>query len=430
MEIRLQSFISGDKLVISNKLSKLYSKQTIFRDKDYLKKGHHPHSLDEVLHRDHIIDIYTNCLRDVMHGSVPDNIFVYGTYGTGKTMLTKLITSEIALAAEMEGYKVLVIYIFCESYSAPSPLLRHINQELINSISELENKMVGTSISRNFEYFCELVNLISIPIILIFDEIDKLNNPDIINQLSRIKECGFTQNNICIIGITNDTVFYDNLDGRTKSIIGQNELFIPPYNAEELADILTARANLAFEDEVCEDVVIPLCAAFGAQENGDARKAMDLLRLSGENAELRSSLKICEQDVKVAKGKVEINRQAEVVRKLPTQTKAVLFACTHRYEITGSNLETTEIYNSYIKIAEVISLDTVTLRRVGDYISELASIGILSINKISRGRRRGVVNFVKPITDTHIIEQTILQDPRFEELQRKRKFSFNASFDV
>ena len=157
---------------------------------------------------------------------------------------------------------------------------------------------------------------------------------------------------------------------------------------------------------------------------------MDLLRLSGENAELRGSLKICEQDVKVAKGKVEINRQAEVVRKLPTQTKAVLFACTYRYEITGSNLETTEIYSSYLKIAEVISLDTVTLRRVGDYISELASIGILSINKISRGRRRGVVNFVKLITDTYIIEQTILQDPRFKELQRKLPLSFTAGFDV
>jgi cell division control protein 6 len=334
-------------------------------------------------------------------------------------MLTRLITSEIALAAEIEGHKVLVIYIFCESYSAPSPLLWYINQELVNSIPDLKNKMVGTSISRNLEYFCELVNLIPMPIILIFDEIDKLSNPDIINQLSRIKECGFTQSNICIIGITNDTIFYDNLDGRTKSIIGQNELFIPPYNAEELADILQARANLAFEDKVYEEVVIPLCAAFGAQENGDARKAMDLLRLSGENAELRESLKICEQDVRIAKGKVEINRQVEIIQKLPTQTKAVLFACTHRHGITGSDLETTEIYSSYLNIAEVISLDTVTLRRVGDYISELASIGILSINKISRGRRRGVVNFVKPITDTYIIKQVILQDIRFEELQRR-----------
>ena len=59
-----------------------------------------------------------------MSGCVPDNIFVYGTYGTGKTMLTKLITSEIALAAETEGHKVLVIYIFCESYNAPSPLFK------------------------------------------------------------------------------------------------------------------------------------------------------------------------------------------------------------------------------------------------------------------------------------------------------------------
>jgi archaeal cell division control protein 6 len=401
---------------VSQRIRKFYSKKSVFKDKEVLKKGHHPRSLDDVLHRNNVIDKYLTVLQEAINGKVPDNLFVYGTFGTGKTMLTKLITAEIKLAAESVGHKVIVIYIYCETMSAPSPLMQFINQSLINIMNGV-NKLVGISKAKNFEYFYELVNDADAPILIIFDEIDKLKNPDIINQISRIKECGFTRNNVCIIGITNDTNFYTNLDGRTKSILGQNELFIPPYNAEELNDILTSRAEIAFVERAYDENVIPYCSAIGAQENGDARTAIDLLRTAGDLADQRGSNIVEECDARTAKAGLELNRQLEVVASLPTQTKAVLFACVYRYNRTGDAIETTDVYATYLRICSMISIEPVKSRRVNDYIGELNVLGIISVNKISRGRRKGVFNAIRLLTDAAAIEQIILQDYRFEYLK-------------
>jgi orc1/cdc6 family replication initiation protein len=417
-------------MAISKRISDIYSRSTVFVNKDILKKGHHPGSLDEVLHRDRIIDRYLTFLKDVTIGKVPDNVLVYGTFGTGKTMLTKMITSELALAVEQQGNKIIVIYIYCETVSAPVLIMRRINKSIIDKMPDMMNKRVGMSKDANFSYFYELVNKANVPILIIFDEIDKLKNPDIINELSRIKECEFTKNNVCIIGVTNDTNFYSNLDGRTKSIIGQNELFIPPYNADELNDILKSRAELAFIEGCYEKTVIPYCSAIGAQENGDARIAIDMLRAAGDIADQRSSNVIEEKDAKAARYLIEMNRQLEVVRGLPTQTKCVLFACVYRYEDSGFDVEMTAVYKLYLKICSIISIDPVTQRRVNDYIGELNDLGILSVNKISRGRRRGVFNSIKPLADAWEIEEIILHDYRFQQLQILMSESFITDFQL
>lgn len=403
---------------VSKKLTQFYTRSSVFKDKDVLKKGHHPRLLDDVLHRDEVIDKYLTVLHEAIDGKVPDNLFIYGTFGTGKTMLTKLITSEIALAAENLGNKVIVVYIYCETLSAPSPMMQYINQSLINSMHDAE-KLVGITMAKNFDYFYKLVDKFDGPILLIFDEIDKLKHPDIINQIARIKECGFTKNNVCVIGITNDTNFYDNLDGRTKSVLGQNELYIPPYDADQLNDILTSRANAAFVEGSLEEMVIPLCAAFGAQENGDARTAMDILRTSGDIADQRNSKMIEEIDVRAAKEGMELNRQLEVVGGLPTQTKSVLVACALKYSKNKESVETSEIYAEYLRICEIISVEPVKPRRVNDYLGELSVLGVLSVNKISRGRRRGVFNAIRPLADTGALMEVILQDYRFENLKRR-----------
>lgn len=414
---------------ISQRIRNFYSKKSVFKDKEVLKKGHHPRSLDDVLHRDDVIDKYLTVLQEAINGKVPDNLFIYGTFGTGKTMLTKLITSEIKLAAEAIGYKVIVIYIYCETMSAPSPLMQFINQSLINNMNGV-NKLVGISKAKNFEYFYELVNDADAPILIIFDEIDKLKDPDIINQISRIKECGFTKNNVCIIGITNDTNFYNNLNGRTKSILGQNELFIPPYNAEELNDILKSRAEIAFVEGAYDETVIPYCSAIGAQENGDARTAIDLLRTAGDLSDQRGSNIVEECDARKAKAGLELNRQLEVVASLPTQTKAVLFACVYRYNLTGDVIETTDVYATYLRICSIISIEPVKSRRVNDYIGELNVLGIISVNKISRGRRKGVFNAIRPLADAVALEQIILQDYRFEYLKSVLDTAYKTGFKL
>jgi cell division control protein 6 len=51
---------------------------------------------------------------------------------------------------------------------------------------------------------------------------------------------------VSVIGISNDLTFVELLDPRIKSSFGEKEIRFPPYNADQLKDILAERAVKAF----------------------------------------------------------------------------------------------------------------------------------------------------------------------------------------
>jgi len=102
-----------------------------------------------------------------------------------------------------------------------------------------------------------------------------------------------SQSQISIVGISNNLTFLDELDPRVRSSLSEEEIVFPPYNAVQLQEILRKRAKEVFREGVIRDEdVITKCAAFAAREHGDARRALDLLRVSGELAERENSPKV------------------------------------------------------------------------------------------------------------------------------------------
>jgi cell division control protein 6 len=149
---------------------------------------------------------------------------------------------------------------------------------------------------------------------------------------------------------------------------------------------------MAFKDNVLDESVIPLCAALAAQEHGDARRALDLLRVAAELAERERSKRVAEKHVRLAQAKIEVDRVTEVVRTLPTQSKLVLLstilgeesAKTQPNAPTG--LTTGEVFEIYSELCRKTGLDILTQRRITDLISELDMLGIITARVISKGR--------------------------------------------
>ena len=119
-------------------------------------------------------------------------------------------------------------------------------------------------------------------IVLVIDEIDSLvdrNGDDILYNFTRanerITEGGF----ISLIGISNSLTFKDKLDPRVRSSLSEEEMVFNPYTVEQLQKILADRAELAFSENAVSISAINLCAAMAGKENGDARRAIDLLRV-------------------------------------------------------------------------------------------------------------------------------------------------------
>jgi cell division control protein 6 len=235
---------------------------------------------------------------------------------------------------------------------------------------------------------------------------------DVLYNLSRIN-AELKQARVNVIGISNDLKFTEFLDHRVKSSLGEEEIIFPPYDARQLQDILVQRAGISFKDDALEGTVIPLCAALAAQEHGDARRALDLLRVSGEIAEREGARKVGEPHVRRAQNKIELDRVTEVVRTLPTQSKLVLLASILSEEAGMKGLTTGEVYDTYAALCGVSNVDVLTQRRVTDLLSELDMMGILNARVISKGRygRTKEIQLSVPLAETKAV---LREDPMLE----------------
>ena len=292
-----------------------------------------------------------------------------------------------------------------------------------------EVPMTGWPTDRVYNSFFEAVDYHERVVVIMLDEIDKLvekSGDDTLYNLSRMNS-ELATSRVSIMGISNDLKFTDFLDPRVKSSLGEEEIVFPPYDANQLRDILQHRADDAFEEGALSDDVIPLCAAFAAQEHGDARRALDLLRTAGELAERGQTERVEEDHVRRAQEKIELDRVVEVVRTLPTQSKLVLFAIILLEKNGVHNINTGEVYNIYKRLCDEIDADTLTQRRVTDLISELDMLGIVNAVVVSKGRygRTKEISLSVPIDET---EAVLLSDSRLGDIEDVQPF-VQARFD-
>lgn len=362
----------------------MFEHSDIFLNEIVLDKGYSPTKISEILHRKKEIEAYMRHLSKALRNIVPGNLFIYGKMGIGKTMVTKVLTSELEKEALVYGVRVKTIYLHCKAVPTNVGVFKCI----INSLGvETNNEKIKTpnSFDAYFFKFCKLASEFKGVVIIILDEVDKLKDPEILNLLSRVKESGYLENNVCVIGITNDIHFDEMLDAKTKSILSETVLIFPPYDANQLRDILFQRAELAFKPGVVEETVIPLCAAYAAQEHGDARKALELLKMSGNIAEERNDEKITEKHVKAALERIENDKVNELIHTLPTQSKIVLASCIIN-ESASLKSYTGEIYNRYKECCRHLGIEILTQHRIAELLSELSAIGLINALTISKGR--------------------------------------------
>jgi cell division control protein 6 len=255
--------------------------------------------------------------------------------------------------------------------------------------------------------------------VIILDEVDKLKGDEALYNLSRINS-DLKNSKISIVGLSNDLKFTEFLDPRVKSSLGEENMIFPPYDAGELKDILNQRVDIALRIGCVEEDVVPLCSALAAQEHGDARRALDLLRMSAELAERSKSPRITKKHVRMAQSKIEIDRIIEVVRTLPTQSKLILLAILLQEQYnkkmdTKGAITTGEVYEIYKELSKKTRTDKLTQRRIADLVSELDMLGVITARVISKGRY-GRTRDIKMSSSADDIMKILREDEILKEL--------------
>ncbi|MBN1133846.1 MAG: ORC1-type DNA replication protein [Methanosarcinaceae archaeon] len=386
----------------------LLENESLFKNKEVLRPSYTP---DFLLHRDEQINNLAIILVSALRGDTPSNILLYGKTGTGKTAVTRHIGIELEKKSEEMDVSCIVLYMNCEVIDTQYRLLANLARQFGEEIP-----MTGWPTDQVFARFKKTIDEKKQIIIIILDEIDKLvkKGDDVLYNLSRVNT-DLKNSKVSMIGVSNDLKFTEFLDPRVKSSLGEEEVIFPPYDAEQISDILRQRAEKAYKDGVLDDMVIPLCAAFAAQEHGDARRALDLLRVAGELAERENKPKVEEKHVRSAQEKIEIDRIVEVVRTLPTQSKLVLYTILLLRNSGYRNVTTGEVYNIYRQLCSRIDMDVLTQRRVTDLMSELDMLGIVNAVVVSKGRygRTKEISLSVPVASTR---QVLVEDYRLKPL--------------
>ncbi|MBI4181506.1 MAG: orc1/cdc6 family replication initiation protein [Candidatus Aenigmarchaeota archaeon] len=382
------------------------SKHLLFNQKEFLTEKHQP----SIIHRDHQIQQLARTIAPAVNGEKISNTFIFGTVGTGKTLVARHVTSE--LAKEAQGVRIL--YVNCKMKRVSDTeyrLLAELTRELGEAVPP-----TGLPTDQVYAQFFRLLDSKPQHVILILDEIDniiKRIGDDVLYSLLRANQ-DLRQGKLSLIGISNDVTFMDTMDPRVKSSLSEEELIFPPYNAAQLQDILLSRTKEAFQEGVLESGVVAKAAALAAQEHGDARKALDLLRVAGEMAERQGRTKVTIADIDTAEQKLDTDLVVEAVRTQPKQSLAVLAAIVRLAESGQQHFQTGDVFTVYEKLAAGRGLKLLTQRRVSDLINELDMQGVINAKVISKGRY-GRTREIKVVLDPPLVEKIkrILADNYF-----------------
>lgn len=365
----------------------LFERDTeIYRDRDALREDYQP---EELVGRDDELATYRTALQPVINGEQPNNVFLYGKTGVGKTAATRFLLSHLeADAAQYDDIDLTVVTLNCDGLTSSY----QIATRLVNEFRDEGSRISTTGYPRAsvYEMLWNELDDCGGTVLVVLDEVDHVEDDSILYQLPRARaNDNLSEAKIGIIGISNDFSFREDLSPKVRSSLCEQEIHFPAYDASDLQMILEQRVSVAFHDDVLEAGVIPLCAAYGAKDAGDARQSIDLLMKAGDLARDEDTQTVTEDHVERGRRELERGRIKEGITGLTQHGHLVLYALL-TLDLEGeAPVRSRDVRPRYTRFTEMADRDPLVPRRMRDHLSELAMLGIVSVTERNEGRRGG-----------------------------------------
>lgn len=326
-----------------------------------------PEFLPEILpHRENQIQLIADNIKPAAFGRKPQNTFVFGAPGIGKTATTKFIFQQFEEFSE----RVKTIYINCWDYKTAHAVLSKIAIDIGQFVQRR-----GMGKDEIIEKLTEACRKSKKSIVVAFDEVDQLvfNDQEALYDLLRIGQ--YVDNPFGFIFISNHSDVFVKLEPRIKSSLSVNEIQFKSYTLEEMKDILQKRSELAFAK--VEAGVVALAAYHSVRKGGDVRAGLEILLKAGRIADKENSDKLLAAHVRKVVGEVEKPKPKILKGKISEPERQLVAIVEEKKELTAG-----ELYEEYKK-----RLGDLSERRVRELINHLEETGLIKSRKELLGSR-------------------------------------------
>jgi len=315
------------------------------------------------------------CLAPMLRGQPPLNTWVCGPPGSGKTLLARWAVQEACGGA---GTRV-GVYVNCWQHRSLHGVLGAIIGQLKILGAEAQDTNVKLDRVRQA--------LRGRPFIVILDEIDRpmpAQREEIICGLLNLPKGG-------LVCVANSTQALAAMDAHVRSQLSPVIIELPAYMPQEIEAILTDRAQQALAPDSWTPAILRRIAA---ASDGDARRAISLLRQAAASAEQAGSSRL---DLRL------INPILKQWHALAEETK--LTSVTEHEKMilqvarTRGPLGTTALAQAYRTSCRVSGLPPVAQRTFSKYLGRMAALGLLRIADRPMAQGGHLVRVAKPGVD-------------------------------
>lgn len=356
---------------------KIEQKNSVFAKKNYLDSMILP---SKIIGREAETEKLLSSIMSLRDGFVVPFVSVYGRSGSGKSTVVKFVCENLT---DLISFRFVNLRKAKTVFGCANMILGNLGEESLSSAQGL-NKAVDC-IQSQIESILEKEG--KKYFVLVLDEYDivfsdsRSNPSDFVYKLLQMEE-NLREKGIwvCMVTISNNALYEYDLDDRVKSRMGSSEIHFMPYSEDEVFGILQDRAKKAFKTKPDNDV-LKHCAELASSDHGDARRALDLLRVAGETCD--GEIKM--QDVEKSLTLIQKDRFDEIVANASYHMRCVVGAIVSLSIVKEQSwAATSDIFKKY---TEIVSDDPpLKYRRVSDLLVELENTGLVVSRAYSHGR--------------------------------------------
>ena len=310
--------------------------ETIFKDVRVFNSDYLP---EEFKLRQSQMEEMAFSLRPALHGGKPSNNILLGPPATGKTTAIKKLFEMAQLDCEDD---IICVYVNCQLHSTKFGIFSQIYKKIFGH----NPPETGVPFARIYNKIMNELYDTDKALIVALDDINHLFHGNIISQIFydilRAHE-SYEGVRTGIFAVLSDVEFRFILDKNVGSIFNAAEINFKPYTYEETYNILKERVNLGFYPNVISNDLLEEITTY-TFENGDLRLGIDLLRISGNNAEVRASRRIEYGDVEKAFKVSKSVSLRYILNSLSDKEKTLLRFITR---MDKKNITSGQLYEEY-----------------------------------------------------------------------------------